>query len=107
MERAHDKIKLGIWSDYPVFPEFNTDLIGDDRGFTLIHPFRSVTFCIWAHLFWITAMERWAVLRKRILVICEKPKAARRIAEALDDHGRPERNYDNDVPYYIVKAINL
>ena len=41
-------------------------------------------------------------MRKRTLVICEKPKAARRIAEALDDHGRPERYYDNDVPYYIV-----
>ncbi|EMR73175.1 DNA topoisomerase I, archaeal [Thaumarchaeota archaeon SCGC AB-539-E09] len=41
-------------------------------------------------------------MRRRVLVICEKPKAARRIAEALDDNGRPERYYDNDVPYHIV-----
>jgi DNA topoisomerase-1 len=47
-----------------------------------------------------------AILSRRILVICEKPKVALRIAEALDDNSRPERYYDNDVPYYIVTHGN-
>ncbi len=39
----------------------------------------------------------------QVLVICEKPTAARRIAEALDDRGKPKAFREMDVPYYISR----
>jgi DNA topoisomerase-1 len=42
-------------------------------------------------------------LTKRILVICEKPTAAKRIAQALDDEGEPQGFIDRGVPYYIAR----
>ncbi len=38
----------------------------------------------------------------RTLVICEKPTAARRIAQALDDAGGPESYRERGVPYYVA-----
>ena len=42
-------------------------------------------------------------LTRRILVICEKPTAARRIAQALDDDGAPEEYGERGVPYHIAR----
>ena len=39
---------------------------------------------------------------RRTLVICEKPFAARRIAQALDEDGSPTSYSDRRVPYYIA-----
>lgn len=39
----------------------------------------------------------------RTLVICEKPTAARRIAQALDDDGAPEEFKERGVSYYIAR----
>ena len=39
----------------------------------------------------------------RTLVICEKPTAAKRIAQALDDAGRPEGHREQGVPYYVAR----
>ena len=39
----------------------------------------------------------------RVLVICEKPTSARRIAEALDDTGSPENYQEQGVPYFIAR----
>jgi DNA topoisomerase-1 len=38
----------------------------------------------------------------RILVICEKPRAAERIAQALDERGKPLRKRLMRVPYYLA-----
>ena len=43
------------------------------------------------------------LLRSYILLITEKPEAARRIAEALDSKEKPERKRDNGVPYYKIE----
>jgi DNA topoisomerase-1 len=40
---------------------------------------------------------------ERILVICEKPTAARRIAQALDDDGAPEGFMERGVPYFMAR----
>ncbi len=40
---------------------------------------------------------------KRVLVICEKPKAAERVAKALDDNGAPREAKSLGVPYYISR----
>jgi hypothetical protein len=42
-------------------------------------------------------------LTERILVICEKPTAARRIALALDDDRAPEGYSERGVPYFIAR----
>jgi len=41
-------------------------------------------------------------LTRRTLVICEKPTAARRIAQALDDAGEPEGYRERGAPYFIA-----
>ena len=41
--------------------------------------------------------------RPRILVVCEKPTAASRIAQALDDHRQPETYRERGVPYHIAR----
>jgi len=42
-------------------------------------------------------------LTDRVLIISEKPTAARRIAEALDDDGAPEGFRERGVPYYVAR----
>jgi DNA topoisomerase-1 len=42
-------------------------------------------------------------LTERILVVCEKPTAARRIAQALDDDGVPEGFSERGVTYYVAR----
>jgi len=42
-------------------------------------------------------------LTERVLIISEKPSAARRIAEALDDDGAPEGFRERGVPYYVAR----
>ena len=39
-------------------------------------------------------------MQKYTLIITEKPDAAQRIAEALDQKGKPQRNQDRNVPYF-------
>ncbi|MBL7169294.1 DNA topoisomerase I [Candidatus Bathyarchaeota archaeon] len=41
-------------------------------------------------------------MKERILVVCEKPTAARRIAHALDDDGAPEAYDEGGVPLFIA-----
>jgi len=41
-------------------------------------------------------------LTRRTLVICEKPTAARRIAQALDDAGKPEGYRERGAPYFVA-----
>jgi DNA topoisomerase-1 len=41
-------------------------------------------------------------MTRRTLVVCEKPTAARRIAQALDDEGAPESFREKGVPYFIA-----
>jgi len=45
-------------------------------------------------------------LTERILVICEKPTAARRIAQALDDDRAPEGYEERGVLYFIARRGN-
>jgi len=45
-------------------------------------------------------------LTERILVICEKPTAARRIAQALDDDRAPEGYEERGAPYFIARRGN-
>ena len=42
-------------------------------------------------------------LKERVLVVCEKPTAARRIAYALDDRGTPEVRDEEGINYYIAE----
>jgi len=42
-------------------------------------------------------------LAERVLVVCEKPTAARRIAQALDDDGAPEGFSEMGVPYFVAR----
>jgi DNA topoisomerase-1 len=42
-------------------------------------------------------------LRKYTLIISEKPDAANRIAAALDDKGKPMRETDSGVPFFVAK----
>jgi len=42
-------------------------------------------------------------LGKYTLIITEKPDAASRIASALDAEGKPEKNVEKGVPYYVAK----
>lgn len=39
-------------------------------------------------------------MQKHTLIITEKPDAAQRIAEALDQNGKPQRNEEKTVPYF-------
>ena len=39
----------------------------------------------------------------RVLVVCEKPTAAKRIAEALDERGKPRASRERNVPYYVAR----
>ena len=39
----------------------------------------------------------------RTLVICEKPTAAKRIAQALDEAGKPEGYRERGVPYFVAR----
>jgi len=41
-------------------------------------------------------------LTRSTLVICEKPTAAKRIAQALDDAGMPESFRERGVPYFVA-----
>jgi len=41
--------------------------------------------------------------RSRILVVCEKPTAASRIAQALDDHNSPETYREKGVSYHLAR----
>lgn len=43
---------------------------------------------------------------KTVLVICEKPDAAARIAKALDENGKPSERREKGVPYYEGKRTN-
>ena len=42
-------------------------------------------------------------MTERVLVVCEKPTAARRIAQALDDGGAPESFSERGVPYHVAR----
>ncbi len=42
-------------------------------------------------------------MEKHTLIVTEKPDAANRIAKALDSEGKPEKNEENGVPYYIAR----
>ncbi len=44
-----------------------------------------------------------AEMEKYTLIVTEKPDAAQRIASALDEKGKVERNEDKGVPYYVAK----
>ncbi|MFB0543221.1 MAG: toprim domain-containing protein, partial [Candidatus Bathyarchaeia archaeon] len=39
----------------------------------------------------------------RVLVVCEKPTAAKRIAEALDEGLKPRAFRERNVPYYVAR----
>jgi len=43
-------------------------------------------------------------MKKYTLIVTEKPEAARRIAQALDLNGKPEKIEENGVPYYVSKG---
>lgn len=40
-------------------------------------------------------------MEQHILIITEKPDAAQRIAKALDEKGKPKKNEENGVPYFV------
>ena len=42
-------------------------------------------------------------MKERILVVCEKPTAARHIAHALDDDGAPEAYDEGGVPIFVAR----
>ena len=42
-------------------------------------------------------------MTERIMVVCEKPTAARRLARALDDDGAPEAFVERGVPYFVSR----
>ncbi|MFQ6054276.1 MAG: toprim domain-containing protein, partial [Candidatus Bathyarchaeia archaeon] len=42
-------------------------------------------------------------MTRRTLVVCEKPSAAKRIAQALDEAGTPESYRERGVPYFIAR----
>ncbi|MEE8354925.1 MAG: DNA topoisomerase I [Candidatus Bathyarchaeia archaeon] len=46
-------------------------------------------------------------MTERVLVVCEKPTAARRIAQALDDDGAPESFSERGVPYHVARRGKL
>jgi DNA topoisomerase-1 len=46
--------------------------------------------------------EEGASVEKYTLIVTEKPDAARRIANALDSVGKPEKIEDGGVPYYVT-----
>jgi DNA topoisomerase-1 len=46
-------------------------------------------------------------LTERVLVVCEKPTAARRLAQALDDDGAPESFSERGVPYHVARRGKL
>jgi len=50
----------------------------------------------------VTLVHIEAELKGRTLVICEKPTAAKRIAEALDDNRLPDRYSESGVPYFVA-----
>jgi len=43
-----------------------------------------------------------APMEKYTLIITEKPDAAKRIAQALDSHGKPKKLKENGVPYFVA-----
>jgi len=43
----------------------------------------------------------------KVLVICEKPTAAERIAEALDERGKPQAFREMAVPYFMARLGSL
>ena len=45
-------------------------------------------------------------MKRRILVICEKPISARRIAQALDQNNLPKRYWENKSPFYVANNKN-
>jgi DNA topoisomerase-1 len=40
------------------------------------------------------------MISKNVLLLCEKPNAAQRIASALDENGKPQKRLTDRVPYY-------
>ncbi len=46
-------------------------------------------------------------MTERVLVVCEKPTASRRIAQALDDDGAPESFLERGVPYHVARRGKL
>lgn len=46
-------------------------------------------------------------MEKYTLIVTEKPDAAKRIAQALDIQGKPEKRQENGVPYYVAKRDRL
>ena len=50
----------------------------------------------------LTEKERHQNMEKYTLIITEKPDAAQRIAEALDQKSKPERHEERTVPYFKV-----
>lgn len=46
-------------------------------------------------------------MTERVLVVCEKPTAAKRIAQALDDDGAPESFSERGVPYHVARRGKL
>ena len=46
-------------------------------------------------------------MSERVLVVCEKPTAARRLAQALDDDGAPESFSEKGVPYHVARRGKL
>lgn len=43
-------------------------------------------------------------MKQHTLIITEKPDAAKRIAEALDRQGKPEKLKENGVPYFVAQG---
>ncbi len=46
-------------------------------------------------------------MTRRTLVICEKPTAAKRIAQALDDAGKPEGHRERGAPYFVAQRDDV
>ena len=46
-------------------------------------------------------------MEKYTLIVTEKPEAAKRIAFALDNQGKPKKIEKNGVPYFIAKRDRL
>ena len=42
-------------------------------------------------------------MEKHTLIVTEKPDAAKRVAQALDIEGKPEKRQENGVPYFVAK----
>lgn len=52
-------------------------------------------------------MEQDTPMENYTLIVCEKPDAAKRISQALDSQGEPQKLEEKGVPYYIAKRDRL